>query len=62
MAGLTTMTFPGVSADPSVGNMVAGLPTFTNPAWFCGTFALAMILETSITVNSGTPVLAISPG
>ena len=35
--------------------MVAGCPTFTDAAWFCGTLTRATTREISITVNSGAP-------
>ena len=62
VAGLTTVTLPGISKDPLGSLMVAASPTFTAWASTCGTLARATTVEMSTTVASGWPVLAMSPG
>ena len=61
VAGLTTVTFPSTVWLVSTCVIVAGWPTFTDAAWFCGTLTRATTLEMSITVSSGVPGVAISP-
>ena len=49
-------------ASPSAGVIVAGLPTLTFLAWSCAMLTRATTFDMSITVSSGAPGVAISPG
>ena len=62
VAGLTTMTLPGTGSLPSAGVIVAAAPTLMSFAWSCAMLMRATIFDTSMTVSSGAPVVAISPG
>ena len=56
------MTLPATGSLPSDGVIVASLPTLTSFAWSCAMLMRATIFDTSMTVRSGAPVCAISPG
>ena len=61
-AGLTMVTLPVTSSPPSAGVIVASLPTLTFLAWSCAMLMRATTFDMSITVSSGAPAAAISPG
>ena len=61
-AGLTTVTLPVTGSPPSAGVSVASSPTLTFFAWSCAMLTRATTFDMSITVSSGVPAAAISPG
>ena len=61
-AGLTIVTLPVTGSPPSAGVIVASSPTLMSFAWSCAMLTRATTVDMSITVSSGVPAVAISPG
>ena len=60
-AGLTTVTFPGVSGTPPPDESDAGSPTRNSAACSGETYARATTEDKSITVRIGEPLDGVSP-